>query len=266
MTEIIGTTRNKTYKYVKALKQRKARAEARRFTVEGKKSVSDALRSHLNTEMIIVSDYFYKNEAFVYPDTVKTVVVKDELFSGLCDTKTPQGIMAVIVMPEVNGFSPERDGLYVYCDNVSDPGNLGTIIRTADAAGFNAVLLSPGCTDAYSPKTVRSSMGSFFNIRVITDVDTKAVSEMKASGYSLFCGALLSDSVPYTSADFRKPSVIIIGNEANGASDEILKLSEHIIIPIMGGAESLNAAVAGAIIMYEAVRQRSEGKGYYGDN
>lgn len=256
MAEIIATTKNKTYKYIKSLQQKKTRTAERCFTVEGIKSVFDALMSAYEVNLIAVSEEFYNSGGFDFPANVRTVVIRTELFDVLCDTKTPQGILAVLKMKENKDYVPSRDKLYVYCDNVSDPGNLGTIIRTADAAGFGGVLLSPGCADIYSPKTVRSSMGSFFHMEIVSGFEKKSLIKLKNDGFVLWSGALGDDSIPYTEADFTKPSVIIIGNEANGVSKEILGQSEHIIIPIYGKAESLNAAVAGAILMYEAVRCR----------
>ncbi|MGN0181164.1 MAG: TrmH family RNA methyltransferase [Candidatus Ornithomonoglobus sp.] len=257
MIDIISTTKNKTYKYIKSLQQKKVRAQERRFTVEGIKSVRDAAASCMGISMTAVSESFYNNEDFDYPSGARLFVVKDGLFTGLCDTKTPQGIIAVIDMPSHEKFSAAAGKPYIYCDNISDPGNLGTIIRTADAAGFGAVLLSPGCVDLYSPKTVRSSMGSFFNINVVPGFEIQRLFDMKKQGFELYCGALRDDSMLYTSVDFKKPSVIIVGNEANGVCDEILSECKHIIIPILGSAESLNAAVAAAVMMYELVRQRS---------
>ena len=182
--------------------------------------------------------------------------VSDELFPGLCDTKTPQGIIAVIKMKDNTQYTIDPDKLYIYCDGISDPGNLGTIIRTADAAGFGGVLISDGSADLYSPKTVRSSMGSFFNIDIVNDFSHAKLGELREKGFSLYCGALTSDSIDYREPDYKKPSVIIVGNEANGASEEILGISTHIIIPIYGKAESLNAAVAASVMMYEAGDRR----------
>ena len=251
MSEIIATTKNKKYKYIKSLKQKKIRDADGVFTVEGKKSVDDAYASGSKIRLVAMSESFSETAHY----NAETVIVRDDLFSGLCDTKTPQGIIAVIEKKDT-AFLPDTEKLYIYCDNVADPGNLGTIIRTADAAGFGGVLLSPGCADAYSPKTVRSSMGSFFNIEIITDFDYDSLFSLKEKGFNLVCGALLNDSAEYTKTDFTKPTVIIVGNEANGVSDDILKKSEHIIIPIYGKAESLNVGVAAAIMMYEARRQR----------
>lgn len=257
MVEIISTTKNKTYKYIKSLQQKKVRIREKRFTVEGVKSVRDAAVSGNRPVMIAVSEELYRSGDFECPQAARLLVVRDGLFDGLCDTTAPQGIIAVLDMPDRTDFSAGTDRLYIYCDNVSDPGNLGTIIRTADAAGFGAVMLSPGCADPYSPKTVRSSMGSFFNIDVVPGFSLTRLFDMKKQGFELFCGALAEDSMSYTDVDFTKPSVIIIGNEANGVCNDILRECKHIMIPILGSAESLNAAVAGAVLMYEAVRQRS---------
>lgn len=258
MVDVIQTTKNKTYKYIKSLQQKKFRGIEKRFAVEGIKSVTDAVRSGKSIYMIAVTETFYRNTDFDYPHDCMLSVIKDDLFSGLCDTVTPQGIIAVIDMDTDDDFSPDTDKLYIYCDNISDPGNLGTIIRTADAAGFGGVLLSPGCADMYSPKTVRSSMGSFFNITIKNNVSHDELAAYKQLGFSLCSGALRDDSRKYTEIDFTKPYIIIVGNEANGVSDEILGESEHIIIPIIGRAESLNAAVAASVLMYEAVRQRDK--------
>lgn len=256
MTDIIQTTKNKTYKYIRSLKQKKMRNANGVFTVEGVKSVTDALDAGMRAELTAMSESYYRNEGREAFNGERVFVVKDELFGGLCDTETPQGIIAVFGMFDRGVFPIKDNGIYVYCDRVSDPGNIGTIIRTADAAGIDGVMLSPGCADMYSPKTVRASMGSFFHIAVKADTDRTELSELGRRGYRIYAGALSEDSLPYTKADFTRPSVIVIGNEANGICDEILSESEHIIIPIYGRAESLNAGVAAAVMMYEAARQR----------
>ena len=253
MAELITTTKNKTYKYIRSLLQKKYRTEYKRYTVEGIKSVRDALASGAPVELIAMAD------SFCAPELIKDIpyiTVRDDIFSCLCDTKTPQGIIAVIKMLDNTQYTCDSDKLYIYCDGVSDPGNLGTIIRTADAAGFGGVLLSDGCADLYSPKTVRSSMGSFFNMDVVTGFTHERLARLKETGFALYCGALSDDSIDYREPDYSAPSVLIVGNEAKGASDEILGISTHTIIPIYGKAESLNAAVAASIMMYEAGEQR----------
>ena len=183
--------------------------------------------------------------------------MSDAIFDNMCDTEAPQGIIAVIKMDNQAEFVPDTEKAYIYCDGINDPGNLGTIIRTADAAGFGGVILSEGTVDLYSPKTVRSSMGSFFNIPVIINKTVKDLKEYQQAGFTLYGGALDENTIDYRSADFSKPSLIIVGNEANGISDEVLKLCKSVKIPILGGAESLNVAVASGILMYELVRQRT---------
>lgn len=258
MTDIITTTKNKKFKLIKSLKQKKARVNEGLFVVEGIKSVCDAVASDFKVKYIVMGESFYKDEIPSVNADIEMLWVKDELFKTLCDTTTPQGIMAVLKIKEPSFEYINQDDLYIYCDNIQDPGNLGTIIRTADAAGIGGVLLSDGCADLYSPKTVRSSMGSFFNIDIIPGFSYEALFDLKSKGFSLVCGALKDDSKEYTDTDFSKPTVIIVGNEANGVNDDILRECEHIIIPIYGKAESLNAGVAASIMMYEAKRQRKE--------
>lgn len=254
---VITSSSNNKCKYVKALSQKKSRQKYGEYTIEGIKSVSDALKSDRTVTAIYVSFSFFENEDFDYPSNIPLYKAADEVFAKMSDTKAPQGILAVIKMERDKTFAPDFSESYIYCDCINDPGNLGTIIRTADAAGLAAVLLSPDCADLYSPKTVRASMGSFFNINVVTNVSYDMLKEYKEMGFSLFGGALSTDAIDYREADFKKPSIIIVGNEANGISEEVLKLCRCVKIPILGKAESLNAGVAASVLMYELVRQRS---------
>lgn len=255
MIEITAIANSKC-KYIRSLSQKKTRMEHGEYTVEGIKSVSDALRSDRSVSAIYVSKSFYSNVKFNYPKGTALYVVSDGIFDRICDTKAPQGILAVIKIDSDNVFVPNPSKAYIYCDGISDPGNLGTIIRTADAAGMGGVLLSEGCADLYSPKTVRASMGSFFNVNIFTNQTAKMLAEYKKLGFELIGGALCG-AIDYRDADFSKPVIIIVGNEANGISEEVLRMCTKVKIPILGKAESLNAAVASAILMYEAVRQRT---------
>lgn len=241
----ITSAKNPTYKYIKSLLSKKGRDESNCYTVEGIKSVRDAVLAGAPVKTLVFSDDFEENIDF----DGERITVGSEIFAGLCDTKTPQGVLAVIEKKQ-DGMKL-GDGKYVYCDRIRDPGNLGTIIRTADAAGFG-VLLSNECCELYSPKTVRASMGSFFHTKVWENV---SYSELKESGMHLIAGALSKESKDYKTADYSGNCCVIVGNEANGISDDLLKLcDEKVIIPILGKAESLNAAVAAALMMYEAIR------------
>lgn len=256
MLEITSSS-NPKYKYIKSLSRKKERMKYREYTVEGKKSVSDAAASKKEISLIAVSESFYNNEAFDYPADVLLIKVSDAIFDGLCNTETPQGIIAVIKMDKYENFVPDMSKAYVYCDGINDPGNLGTIIRTADAAGFGGVILSEGTADLYNPKTVRASMGSFFNIPVVCGGSADILIKYKELGFSLYGGALGENTIDYRSADMTKPTILIVGNEANGISREVTELCQCVKIPILGSAESLNAAVAIGVLMYELVRQRS---------
>ncbi|MBS7298231.1 MAG: RNA methyltransferase [Eubacteriales bacterium] len=241
----ITSAKNEKYKFIKSLLTKKGRDESGLYTVEGKKSVSDAICAGANVKYIVTSSDYIEDVGF----SGEKVVVKSEIFPGLCDTKSPQGIIAVIEKSEIVPFP--KNGRYVYCDRIRDPGNLGTIIRTADATGFS-VLLSDECCELYSPKTVRASMGSFFHTKVYEGISYKM---LKESGIHLIAGALSDKSKDFKEADYEKSVAIIVGNEANGISEELLSLcDELVIIPILGRAESLNAGVAAAILMYEAIR------------
>lgn len=250
----LTSSSNKKYKYFKSLSSKKARCENGEFTVEGIKSVRDAVSARAPISAFIVSDTFTEYFDFGASDVY---CVSRSLFDKLCDTKTPQGIMAVIKMRECTDFFPDKNRAYVYCDGINDPGNMGTIIRTADAAGFGGVIVSDGSVDIYAPKTVRASMGSFFNIDLITGKNAADLREYKNAGFNLIGGALSSDCSDYRGADYTKSSVIIIGNEANGISKEVLEICSHVKIPIYGGAESLNASVAAGILMYEWARNNN---------
>ncbi len=254
----ITSSKNEKYKHFKALKSKKTRMESNQYTVEGIKSVCDATEASCEIDAILVSESFHTSSDFNYPENTNIYVISDTIFPALASTETPQGIIAVIKQNN-RLITPDINKAYIYCDHIQDPGNLGTIIRTADAAGFGGVLLSCNCVELYNPKTVRSSMGSFFHIDIASEIDTQQLKNYKNSGFSIVCGVLSDNTIDYTSADFTKPVIIVIGNEANGISEEVLSISDiNIKIPIDGKAESLNAAIAAAIIMYEVNRQRKQ--------
>lgn len=183
--------------------------------------------------------------------------VTDKVMESICDTKTPQGVAVCVKMEKNTHLHPESLDFIIYLDHVQDPGNAGTIIRTADAAGAQAVILSPESVDIYNSKTVRSTMGSMFHINVFyEDEYLKTLKELKNSGFTVSAGALDAEKNIYE-ADFGEKSVICLGNEAHGLSDKLLMMDiNKVIIPIEGKAESLNVGVAGAVFMYEIIRRR----------
>lgn len=253
----ITSTSNSTYKYIKSLMQKKTRQKNGQFTVEGIKSVHDAVNSDWEIDKIVVSEQFYDTENFDYPSETDIYKIPPAMFNALCDTDSPQGIMAVLNMKSCSELNIDNSKVYIYCDKLNDPGNLGTIIRTADAINAGGVLLSEGSVDIYSPKSIRATMGSFFHISIYEKVTYDTLKNIQNSGFKIVSGALIDNSITHIECDMTKPVVLVVGNEANGVSAEILNMSDECVkIPILGNAESLNVSVAAAVLMYEAARQR----------
>lgn len=188
-------------------------------------------------------------------------VVTDSIFKKISDTVTPQGIVSVIKMQKytLDDITGGNNPLIVMLENLQDPGNLGTVIRTAEGAGVDGIVLSRDCVDIYNPKVTRSTMGSIFRQKFVIAEDLCETMEMlKKRNIGVYAAALKSDSMTYDSADLSKPCAVLIGNEGNGLKEETIKCaSETIFIPMEGQLESLNASVAAAILMYEAKRQRN---------
>lgn len=236
---IITSKNNPVIKKYSSLKDKKFRREYGLFLIEGYKMVREAVRGGYDVESVIAAES-YKGETF--GDNV--ITVSDALFAALSDEKTPQGIMAVAKIP----FSPLRPpkGSALLLDGIRDPGNMGGIIRTANAAGYKEIYLVD-CTDPYSPKSVRSAMSGLFFVELFTGERKDVLSAL--------------DGVPIISADmagedifaFAPPPkfVLAVGNEANGLSDEVKAKSAYTVkIPMDATAESLNAGVSAGIAMY----------------
>ena len=254
----ISSTQNKTYKHIKSLQLKKNRLLNNEFVAEGIKSTDEAVSHCANVKLVAVSEQFFNSDGFskLQIGNVDVYVVKDAVFDGLCLTKTPQGILSVIETRYADADFSQAT-LCVYCDGVNDPGNLGTIIRTSNAAGVDKIILSPNCVELYSPKTVRSAMGALFHADVLNG-NIETLQKLQKSGFNIVTGALRTESKSYTNIDMTQKTVIVVGNEANGVSDEVIDVSDELaIIPMRESAESLNVAVAASVLIYEAVRQRS---------
>ncbi|MGN1318027.1 MAG: TrmH family RNA methyltransferase [Lachnospirales bacterium] len=239
----IKSEKNKIIKEINSLKLRKNRDKLGLFIVEGERLTKEAKDYILYT----VAEESYKG------NIKADYIVSDLLFSKICDTVTPQGIMAVCKKLEYK-LEKKENPLYICLENLQDPGNLGTIIRTADAAGADGVFLSKGCVDIYNPKVVRGAMGSLFHIPIFTNYDLYNIIEDE--NIISVAAHLKGNKTPYE-INMKKGVAILIGNEGNGLSDEISKKAKELCkIPMIGKAESMNASVAASIMIYEAVRQR----------
>lgn len=206
----------------------------------------------------------YVSESFltVHKDLVdgfEYETVSDNVFRQMSDTKTPQGIMAIMKMPAYNipDITGVANPMIMVLENIQDPGNLGTIMRTAEGAGAAGVIMSKDTVDIYNPKTIRSTMGSLFRVPfVIADDICTTVEELKKNGVRIYA-AHLEGSREYYRENYCDPCAILIGNEGNGLTDRLASCSDdYIRIPMEGRLESLNAAVSASVIMYEATRQR----------
>lgn len=224
------------------------RGSARRkeglFIAEGERLVAE-----IPSEDI---DSVYASESYMrsHPEADCDQVLPDDVYKKLSDTVHPQGILAVVRMHHPDPKDLPDGDLYMILESIQDPGNLGTIIRTAEAAGVTAVIMNKGCADVYAPKTVRSTMGSLFRVPFIYTEDIKeAVEIVRNKGAIVYAADLGGRPVP--DADLAGKRAFIIGNEGNGITEETLGLAdEKICIPMKGKVESLNAAVSAAILMY----------------
>lgn len=258
---LITSKDNDFIKHLKKLKDKKYREEYGEFIVEGIKMIQEAIDEKAIIKDIIVCDdcknqeYFSKE--FLYEIAkYNCIYVTEKVFLQITDVTNPQGILAVIDKKKIDFDINYDSDLFLILDNIQDPGNMGTILRTADSINLKQIIVAKGTADVYNPKVVRSTMGAIFRVKVIEIEDlTKVVKEMKKRKIKVYATDLATNSSIYD-VDYKK-SAIIIGNEANGVSKQLLDLADQKIkIPMIGKTESLNAAVATGIILYEAVRTK----------
>lgn len=257
----ISSSKNDHYKEIVKLKQKKYRHRTSSFLIEGIKMVKHAaLQGEEILQLLycpdLIEDHVLQSILDLLPVNVQIISVAKIPFEDLSDTVNSQGVIAMLKMP-LPLTELDSEGLYLALDRIQDPGNLGTMIRTADAAGFSGLIYSKGTVDPYSEKVLRSTMGSIFSLPLMACEDlASTLNASKAKGLQILCTSL-EDSQDYTACNYQNGSIIVIGNESQGVSEEVFQeATVRIKIPIYGQAESLNAAVAAAIIMYEAIKQR----------
>ena len=257
--QFISSPDNKYIKLASSLKVRKYREAAGLLLVEGRRSVNEALtRPELIEAILAAADGSEAVDSGRLPDA-KIMLVEPKLFKQVGSTDNPQGIAAIVRQPRWAWSQISTSGgLLVYLDRISDPGNLGSILRSCWALGVQGVLMSPGCVDLYNPKVVRSTMGAILNLPVFADVGQPELAVLTAAGFALACTDT-ERGQKYHDVDFKIPTVIILGSEAHGVSEELQEIcGTKINIPIEPGVDSLNVAAACAIIVAEARRQRQE--------
>ena len=277
--EIISSKDNKKIRYIRSLLEKgNIRKKSKAFVVEGIKLVDEALEYGKVFEVVcseslygeIISGDLSGNRLLAENDKNITnyvkkgsslLVVSDMVFKSMSETKTPQGILAVVEMPDYRlldkGFLEQaytKNGKIklLVLEDTADPGNLGTIMRTAEAAGVTGVIMGKGTVDIFNPKVVRSTMGSIFRLPFAYAEDLKeTIQKLKTQGIS-FYATHLKGKKSYKDIKYSDSSAILVGNEARGLSDEVADLADtYVLIPMQGKVESLNAAVAAALMMYE---------------
>jgi TrmH family RNA methyltransferase len=262
---IITSIQNPRVKAWTQLLEKKGRDKQGQFIIEGVHLVQEALSSAAAVDTLVyAAERQHELPAGMLEQAARTGIecaaVSEQVLGKCTDTLTPQAVFAVL--PKLQGAPDDllaaagAPGLVVVIDGVQDPGNLGTIIRSADAVGATGVLLGKGTVDLYNPKTVRSTMGSMFHLPIAQGDLQSALPKAAGQGIAVVTTSLQGASDCYE-FDFRQPVWFVIGNEGQGVSPEVSALTtEHIRIPMQGRAESLNAAMAATVVLFEAMRQR----------
>lgn len=250
MTDMITSVKNQTIKNWAKLTRKKYRQEQGLFIVEGEHLVEEAISSEWPIYTIIIEADFkpsfdLTNQSIEY--------VSDHVFSHLAQTKAPQGIMAIVKMKQNIDYKTNR---LLMIDAVQDPGNLGTMIRTADAAGFDAIILGEGTVDLYNDKVIRASQGSIFHLPIIEADLSLEIDRLQKEGV-VICASTLDDAKSLYETEITDQMALIVGNEGSGVDQELIDKADQLIhIPIYGRAESLNVSVAAGIMMYELKKRK----------
>ena len=265
--QVISSKDNEIIKNIRKLKEKKYRDLENAYLIEGIKIVKEAIAENAKIKQIIMCEDFADNVE-LDKDTLyelakhNLIYVTRNIMDSLSDVKTPQGIIGVVEKNKIEEIVETKvdytQDIIIALDGVQDPGNLGTIIRTADSANLNQIIISKTSADPYNPKVVRSTMGTIFRVNIIeTENLVEELQKTKSNGFKVMVTSLDSSKSIYKT-EFNK-KVIVIGNEANGVSKEVQNIAdEKVKIPMLGKTESLNASVAASIMIYEYVRRKIE--------
>lgn len=256
---MITSNQNPRIKLVRALLGRtKERREENAFVVEGVRLFEEVVNSKWGIRFVLYDETLNERGRLQVEGLKSTSVEVEEVsasvMKSISETETPQGVLAVVEF--TNPLLSDSLDFILIPDQIRDPGNFGTLLRTAAATGVQAVIIPPETTDAFAPKVVRSGMGAHFKLPIISMSWDEIEQVIKSSGLQVLNADMDGESCWET--DLKKPTALVIGSEADGASEQARKLANHMIsIPMSGQMESLNAGVAGSVLMFEVVRQRS---------
>lgn len=259
--EQITSSQNPLIKEIKGLKQKKNRDDKQQFFIEGSRFVQEALKEETQILRIVISEKYSRSGDTALVDTARSrgipvILTSDKVFADISDTENPQGILAVLEMKHWHWEELLQGRKFLLLlDSLQDPGNMGTIIRTADAAGVNGILISQGSVDVYNPKVLRSTMGSIFHVPFLYIDDMHECIDVLQQQGIMVCAAHLRGDRSYTALGRKESIAVMIGNEANGISEEAARRADVLVkIPMPGKSESLNASIAAALLMYEVIR------------
>ena len=257
---ITSTSNPQVKRLLQLQKKSKARNEENVFVVEGLRMFTEVPKERV--EKVYVSETFYNRKKHELNWTEFPLeILSDSVFKHVSDTQTPQGVLCTVKQEQydVATLLDIENPHFMVLDNLQDPGNLGTIVRTAEGAGVDAVFMSKDCVDIYNPKTIRSTMGSIYRIPTIYIEDTVKLLELfKEKGIKSYA-AHLDGKNSYDKEDYCTGTAILIGNEGNGLRDEVSNKADiWVRIPMEGQVESLNAAIAASVLMFEVARQRRQ--------
>lgn len=257
----LSSRKNQEVKYWKKLHTSKGRRLNQQYLIEGWHLIEEAIKSNLDISGILVEERNFEEVEQRLPHLVSfdLISISEEVTRELTQTTTPQGIFAVINNRNVDEsyqtfFQGDR---WILLDRIQDPGNLGTIIRTADAAGFDGIILGHGCVDVFNEKVIRSTQGSLWNIPIIHMPLEEAIYRLKEQQVKVYAAALDNQALSYRCIDREHRQAYIIGNEGHGIHEDIQKMADQTVyIPIRGKAESLNAGIAASILMFNSINEK----------
>ena len=254
--DMITSKTNPKIKNIVKLQKASERREQGLILIEGQREIERAQACGFEIDQLYVCESLLRQPLDIKAAFVETV--SEDVFDKIAYREGSDGLLAIAKpkYKDLNAFKPKKDALIIVLETVEKPGNLGAVMRTADAAGVDAVIVADPATDIYNPNAIRASIGCIFSVPVFVCSTEECIAWLKKNGITIYC-TYLKASIDYLDADFRKASALVMGTEATGISEAWVKAADqNIIIPMNGIADSLNVSVTTAIVTFEAVRQR----------
>lgn len=255
----ITSPQNPKIKWARGLHKHSTRREEGVIITEGAKEIDAAVASGLYLKTLFVAPNIFedKNEL---PPAEQVFTITNECFERLAYRSATDGLIGIFEEPRrtLGGLHLGRNPLILVLESVEKPGNLGAIVRTADGAGVDAVVVCDERTDIWNPNAIRASVGTIFSTQIAVAGSQEVYDYLQSLGASIYTAELTESAIPYIDADFTTPSALLLGTEHEGVSDFWLERTQHVVIPMQGRNNSLNVSVAAGVLVYEALRQRSQ--------